>query len=140
MAPLSEGASIEPSAVVRGPADVEHVRRLVRSYCRANELRPHQSEELVLAASELANNLVRHATPGGTITCRRLSDGRHKAIEVKSTDSGPGIEDVDLAMTDGFSTVGGLGLGLAAARRAVDRFEISSEHQATVVRLIKWLD
>ena len=98
----------------------------------------YRAEELVLAASELATNLVRHSDHGGTITCRLL---RHRrGVEVEALDSGPGIADVDQAMQEGFSTTSkSLGSGLSSARDLVDEFEIDTKPEATRIRMRKWL-
>lgn len=76
--------------------------------------------------SELARNLVDYANSGGEI-CIEMVPGPRPAIVVRSSDSGPGIPDLDRAMTDGYSTGGGLGLGLPGVRRLMDEFAIESE-------------
>lgn len=78
------------------------------------------------SASELASNLVRHASRGGTITLTALERKAEIGIEVIAEDEGPGILDLERAMQDGVSTAGGLGGGLAAVSRLMDEFEISS--------------
>ncbi len=78
------------------------------------------------SVSELANNLVCHATRGGTITLAALRREGEVGIEVVATDEGPGIADVEWALEDGPSTIGGLGSGLSGARRMMDEFEIRS--------------
>jgi len=77
------------------------------------------------AVSELGNNLFFHAN-GGVITVRTLTYPDRQGIEILSQDEGPGIEDINLAMTDGYSTAGSLGHGLGAVRRLMDEFEIES--------------
>jgi serine/threonine-protein kinase RsbT len=81
---------------------------------------------LATAVSELAHNLVRHATRGGTITVTVLRRSDKNGIEVIAEDDGPGIPDVTLAMQDGFSSTDGLGSGLPGAKRLMDDFEITS--------------
>src|SRR5207244_6210152 len=76
------------------------------------------------AISELARNIVRYAARG-EITLRLVEDGGRRGVEVLAADAGPGILDVALAMHDGFSTSGSLGLGLPGVRRLMDEFEIS---------------
>lgn len=81
---------------------------------------------LATAVSELAHNLVRHATRGGTITIAALSRNGEIGIEVTAEDDGPGIPDVTLAMQDGFSSTDGLGAGLPGVKRLMDDFVITS--------------
>jgi serine/threonine-protein kinase RsbT len=100
------------------------------------------STELAVVAtaiSELARNIVRYAVRG-EITLRLIgnSDGK-KGIEVVAADDGPGIPDLTLAMQDGYSTSGSLGLGLPGVRRLMDDFEITSEFgKGTMVTVRKW--
>jgi serine/threonine-protein kinase RsbT len=74
------------------------------------------------------------------VTLRVVHDGNGRSgIEVVAADHGPGIEDVERALQDGYTTGGGVGLGLPGARRLVDEFEIeSAPRQGTTVRLVKW--
>jgi serine/threonine-protein kinase RsbT len=80
---------------------------------------------LETVTSELARNALVHAG-GGEVCLRLLRDERRVGLEIQVTDEGPGIGDLEQAMIDGYSTVGGLGTGLGAARRLSDEFEISS--------------
>src|SRR2546428_12628183 len=91
------------------------------------------------AISELARNIVRYAARG-EITLRLVEDGGRRGVEVLAADAGPGILDVALAMHDGFSTSGSLGLGLPGVRRLMDEFEISSEFgKGTTGTARKWI-
>lgn len=93
---------------------------------------------ITTAISELARNAVVHAR-GGVITIRTLEDDR-KGIEIVCKDEGPGIEDLELVLAGGYSTVGGLGAGLAGARRLMDEFDIKTEMgRGTTVTIRKWL-
>lgn len=83
-------------------------------------------EEIALAVSELASNLVKHAR-GGVITLLPLSEGKHVGMQIESHDKGPGIENVEQALTDGFSTVGSLGFGLGTVNRLMDELNIASQ-------------
>jgi serine/threonine-protein kinase RsbT len=90
------------------------------------------------AISELARNIVRYAVRG-EILLRRVDNGTKRGIEVVATDDGPGISDVPLAMQDGYSTSGGLGLGLPGVRRLMDEFDIASRFgKGTTVTVRKW--
>jgi serine/threonine-protein kinase RsbT len=130
----------ESSISVTSTVGVEGARRLVRSFCLEAGMSRLRAEELVLAASELATNLVRHSQGGGTITCALGRANTHRAVEVIARDNGPGIADTELALTDGYTTRSGLGGGLSSARELVDEFEIESEPGDTRIRMRKWLD
>jgi len=140
MEALTFEESRSASISVTDTVGVEDARRLVRSFCLDVGMSRLRAEELVLATSEIATNLVRHSTEGGTITCRLLSHNR--GVEVESLDSGPGIPDIDEAMKAGFSTSErrSLGSGLSSARDLVDEFEIQSAPGATRIRMRKWLN
>ena len=91
------------------------------------------------AISELARNIVSYAARG-EIILRLVDDGYKRGVEVRAADTGPGIPDVALAMRDGFSTSGSLGLGLPGVRRLMDEFEIISEFgRGTMVTARKWM-
>lgn len=127
----------ELSRTVRSQADTEVARREARGLATEAGLDPKSTEEFTLAVVELASNLVRHATGGGTLILRSdtADDGW---VEVVATDNGPGIRDIQQAVAGGHSTAGGLGLGLAGARRLLDHFEISSSPEGTRVGGKKW--
>ena len=127
----------EETLSVKTPLDVERARRLVRRFAFDAGLRSSQAEELVLAASELVNNIVKHRATEGRITCRHSESATSRAVEVLVRDEGPGITDLAKALEDGYTTSHGLGSGLPAARRLVDSFEIDSGAQGTTVRLLK---
>jgi hypothetical protein len=75
-----------------------------------------------LVAAELASNVVQHAS-GGTVTLSRIEGSGHVGIQIESEDSGPGISDLEQAVTDGYSTRGGLGIGLGTVNRLADAVE-----------------
>src|SRR6185295_70785 len=81
--------------------------------------------KIVTAASELARNTIIHGG-GGQATIELVSDGIRRGIRLVFEDHGPGIADLEQAMKDGFSTGGGLGLGLSGAKRLANEFSISS--------------
>ncbi|MGH7255260.1 MAG: ATP-binding protein, partial [Nitrospirales bacterium] len=99
------------------------------------------SSELALVAttiSELARNIVRYAKRG-EIVMRLVENGTLRGITIVARDEGPGISDITLAMQPGYSTSGGLGLGLPGVRRIMDEFEIASEvSKGTIVTVTKW--
>jgi serine/threonine-protein kinase RsbT len=93
---------------------------------------------LATAISEVARNITTYAGTG-VVTLRTVRERERDGIEVVASDEGPGIEDVELAMQDGYSTRNGLGLGLPGTRRLVDDFELDTEPGVgTTVRLVKW--
>lgn len=93
---------------------------------------------LATAVSELATNVVKYAG-AGKLTLRPLSSRQQPGLEVVVEDYGPGIADVERAMTDRVSTGGTLGLGLPGTKRLVDEFELETRPgQGTRIRLVKW--
>ncbi len=90
------------------------------------------------AISELARNIVRYAVRGEVVV-RLVDNNGKRGIEVVAADAGPGIPDIGLAMQDGYSTSGGLGLGLPGTRRLMDEFEITSDFgKGTTVTVRRW--
>jgi serine/threonine-protein kinase RsbT len=123
---------------VRSDQDVVRVRQLVRSLAVAVKLSLVDQTKLVTAASELARNTLVYGG-GGMVAAGRVENGRRTGIRIVFTDQGPGIPDLDLALTDGYTTGGGLGLGLSGARRLVDEFDIDTAvGQGTTISVIKW--
>jgi len=96
-------------------------------------------DEIVIAARELATNLVKHAQQG-RLTLAPIAEAGRRGIQIESRDEGPGIADVEWVVTDGVSTAGGLGLGLGAVNRVMDEFEIISEPgRGTTITCRRWL-
>src|SRR5690242_2194960 len=93
---------------------------------------------LATAISEVARNITTYAGTG-EVSLRVLHEREREGIEVVASDQGPGIEDVELALQDGYTTGNGLGLGLPGARRLVDEFDVdTAPGKGTRVRLVKW--
>lgn len=119
----------------------EHVvalRKLVRTLALELKLSLLDQTKLITAASELARNTLKYGG-GGLVQTASLVNGARRGIGLSFVDTGPGIADVEQALTDGFSTGGGLGLGLGGARRLVDEFEILTKiGKGTTVTIIKW--
>ncbi len=125
--------------VISSAADVLRAGAITRQFATTLGFSGAQSEELNLVATELATNLVRHAS-GGRIALCRVRSGQREGIEVYSTDSGPGIADVERALTDGYSTIGGLGVGLGTVNRLMDELEIGPGKQnGTEIVCRRWL-
>lgn len=94
---------------------------------------------LATAISELTRNVVQYAGRG-TITIKPITTDDKRGLEVVVADQGPGIEDVELAMRDGYSTKGSLGMGLPGSRRLAHEFEIESQPgEGTTVTIRMWL-
>jgi serine/threonine-protein kinase RsbT len=124
---------------IRTGDDVVRVRQQVRAVAAENGLSLVDQTKLVTAASELARNALVHGG-GGTARVDAVTSGTGKpGVKIGFTDDGPGIADVDLALTDGWTSGGGLGLGLSGARRLVDEFELDSKPgSGTSVVVVKW--
>jgi serine/threonine-protein kinase RsbT len=123
---------------IKGETDIVFARRAIRD--AANQLGFGQTDvtRIVTAASELARNIFKYAGEG-VMRWRRIENGSSFGVELQFVDGGPGIQDIDLALQDGFSTSGGLGMGLPGARRLMDDLEIkSAPGQGTTVTLRKW--
>lgn len=123
---------------IQSPEDVVAVRQAVRQ--RAVELGFNLIEQtkVVTAASEIARNTLQHGA-GGQVTIETVEEGGRRGVRLTFEDRGPGIPDVELAMRDGYSTRGGLGLGLSGARRLSSEFSIDScVGEGTRVVLIRW--
>jgi serine/threonine-protein kinase RsbT len=123
---------------IKDETDIVFARRAVRD--AASQLGFGQTDvtRIVTAASELARNIFKYAGEG-VMRWRRIENGGSFGVELQFVDRGPGIQDIDLALQDGFSTSGGLGMGLPGARRLMDELEIqSAPGQGTRVTLRKW--
>jgi len=123
---------------IRLDQDVVRVRQLVRTHAVAARLSLVEQTKLVTAASELARNTLVHGG-GGRAEIQLIMNGPRRGVQASFTDEGPGIADLDLALTDGYTTAGGLGLGLSGARRLVDEFALDSKPgTGTRVTVVKW--
>lgn len=123
---------------IRSSDDVILARRLVRDVAIAQGLTLVEQTKLITAASELARNTLLHGG-GGEMVLEVLREGGRRGVKVTFVDEGPGIPNVELAMKDGFSTGGGLGLGLSGSKRLVDEFAIESKPgKGTKVMIVRW--
>lgn len=109
----------------------------VQAVARKLGFSDRQIERLGTAISELARNIIRYSQPnGGDILVLQKSQGSCLELTIQARDNGPGIGNIEVAMTDTFSTGGGLGLGLPGVKRIVDGFGIESvPGQGTVVTI-----
>jgi len=118
--------------------DVVRARQLVRNLAQDVRLSLVDQTKVVTAVSELARNTLVHGR-GGTMRAGQVDRGGRRGVAVVFEDSGPGIPDLDLALTDGWTSGTGLGLGLSGSRRLVDEFAIDSEAgRGTTVSIVKW--
>ena len=118
--------------------DVVRVRQVVRALAQQVHLSLVDQTKLVTAASELARNVLVHGG-SGSATAEIVLAAPRSGVRVRFADSGPGIADLALAMTDGYSSGVGLGLGLGGSKRLVDEFDVvSAPGEGTVVTVVKW--
>jgi serine/threonine-protein kinase RsbT len=123
---------------LRTDEDVVALRRHVRERAVAIALSLVDQTKLVTAASELARNTIKYGG-GGEVMLDALDDGLKRGVGLVFLDRGPGIADIDIALRDGYTTGGGLGLGLGGSRRLVDEFNIDSRPgEGTAVAVVKW--
>lgn len=123
---------------MRSDEHVVALRKLVRERAIEIKLSLIDQTKLITAASELARNTLKYGG-GGDVQLANVSDGIKQGIRMVFTDKGPGIADVEQALTDGFTSGGGLGLGLGGSRRLVDDFDLRTKlGEGTAVSIIKW--
>lgn len=123
---------------IRQPEHVVLVRQAVRQKAVELGFNLVDQTKLVTAASELARNTLQYGG-GGTLRLESLVDGIRRGLRLTFADEGPGIADIEQAMRDGFSTAGGLGLGLSGARRLSNEFHIDSRPgEGTRISITRW--
>jgi serine/threonine-protein kinase RsbT len=123
---------------LRSEDDIVRARQAVRRLTQELKFSLVDQTKMVTAASELARNTLVYGG-GGELECTLLEEGVAKGLRLLFVDRGPGIPDIKLALTDGWTSGGGLGLGLSGAKRLVNEFEIdSAAGQGTRVTITKW--
>jgi serine/threonine-protein kinase RsbT len=123
---------------VQSSNDVVRVRQIVRSWAAELKFSLVDQTKIVTATSELARNTLEHGG-GGTMTAEMVENGLRKGIKLKFEDQGKGIADIELALKDGYTSAGGMGLGLSGSKRLVNEFEIKSEPgRGTTVTIVRW--
>jgi serine/threonine-protein kinase RsbT len=124
---------------IESDADVVTARQRARQLAGELELTSTDQTLLATAISEVARNITTYAVRGEVLlSVVHDNDGR-VGIQVVARDEGPGIENVELALQDGYTSGAGLGLGLPGARRLVDDFQIeTAPGQGTKVTLVMW--
>lgn len=130
--------SAEETRSIRSSEDVVLIRQTVRALAIKLGFSLVEQTKIVTAASELARNTVDYGG-GGTVRLQPLADGRRVGLRLTFEDKGPGIENLELVMKDGYTSGGGLGLGLGGAKRLSNEFEIASRPgEGTRVSIARW--
>jgi serine/threonine-protein kinase RsbT len=123
---------------IESDADVVTARQRARALAVGLDMPTTDQTLLATAISEIARNITAYAVRG-EVLLDVVQDGARRGVRVVASDDGPGIEDLEKALQDGYTTGGGLGLGLPGARRLVDEFEIkTAPGEGTRVTLVKW--
>jgi serine/threonine-protein kinase RsbT len=123
---------------VRSQHDIVTVRQQTRAWAIAQGLSLVDQTKIVTAASELARNTLEYGG-GGTVKLEALQEGHRKGLRLCFEDNGPGIADIGLALTDGYTSGGGMGLGLSGSKRLVNEFDIwSKPGEGTRVTVTRW--
>jgi len=132
---VADGATIE----ITVESDIVDARQRGRTIAAAAGLGATDSTLVATAISELARNILKYAGHGQVLIEQVEGAGR-RGIQVIARDQGPGIADIERALQDGFSTAGGLGLGLPGARRLMDDFDVqSAPGRGTTITMKKWV-
>jgi serine/threonine-protein kinase RsbT len=126
------------SMPIRTPDDIVLVRQAVRKKSVAMGFGLVDQTKVVTASSELARNTLDYGGGGG-VQLEVIENGTRKGLRLTFEDQGPGIPDIALALTDGYTTGNGMGLGLSGAKRLSDEFEIwSKPGEGTRVSILRW--
>jgi len=126
------------SLEIRASSDVVLVRQAVRAWSLEAGFSLVDQTKLITAASELARNTLDYGG-GGSVRLELLTEGSRRGVRLTFEDRGPGIPDLDLALTDGYTSGGGLGMGLSGARRLSNEFAIESRvGEGTRVMIARW--
>lgn len=130
--------SRDETLIIENSEDVIRVRQAVRIRAIEAGLGLVDQTKIVTAASELARNTLDYGL-GGTARIQTFTDTMRRGVRLTFEDQGPGIADLDLALTDGFTTGGGLGLGLSGARRLSNEFDVQTivDH-GTRITIARW--
>jgi serine/threonine-protein kinase RsbT len=129
---------VEGKLEIRSSEDVVRVRQAVRALAIRVGMSLVDQTKVVTAASELGRNTLDYGG-GGSVTLERVTNGPRPGIRLIFEDQGPGIADLELALKDGYTTGGGLGLGLSGAKRLSSDFAIETKvGQGTKVTITRW--
>jgi len=124
---------------VERDVDVIYIREVGREMAAEAGFGVLDQTRITTAIAELARNIIVHANCG-LVVIRKVQRGDKIGIEIVCKDEGPGIEDIDKALKEGYTTSGGLGIGMAGAKRLMDEFHVESvQDKGTTVIVRKWL-
>ena len=133
--PAEESTGLQP---LRSEEDIVASRQKVRVLAQQLKFSLVDQTKMITAASELSRNTVVHGG-GGQMRWELLDDGVRRGLRLHFEDEGPGIPDLKLALTDGWTSGGGMGLGLPGSKRLVHEFELqSTPGQGTRVSITRW--
>ena len=130
----------EPRGAIplQGEADIVASRQVVRQLVVGLKFSLVDQTKMITAASELSRNTVVHGG-GGRMRWETIEDGLRRGLRLVFEDQGPGIADIKLALTDGWTSGGGMGLGLPGSKRLVHEFDVASAPGAgTRVTITRW--
>lgn len=123
---------------VRSSTDIVLIRQAVRKWTAELGFSLVDQTKMITAASELARNTLDYGG-GGSVRLESLHEGAKRGLRLVFEDQGPGIPDIERALTDGFTSGSGMGLGLGGSRRLVNEFEIDSRvGEGTKVTITRW--
>lgn len=124
---------------IRGQNDIVVIRQKVRTWATEIGLGLIDQTKVVTAASELARNTLDYGGGGEMEIAALRNEANRLGLKLTFEDQGPGIPDVERALTDGYTTGGGLGMGLSGSKRLMNEFKIETEvGKGTRVTVIKW--
>jgi serine/threonine-protein kinase RsbT len=123
---------------IRSSDDIVAVRQAVRKHSLSIGFGLVDQTKIVTASSELARNTLDYGG-GGSVNIERLENGPRSGLRVTFEDQGPGIADIELALTDGYTSGHGMGLGLGGAKRLSHDMEIwSKPGEGTRISIVRW--
>jgi serine/threonine-protein kinase RsbT len=123
---------------IKNSSDVVFVRQRVRVWAIDLKFSLVDQTKIVTAASELGRNTLEHGG-GGELQIAEITDGIRKGIRLAFSDKGPGIADVKLALSDGYTSKQGMGLGLGGSKRLMSEFDIqTTPGEGTMVTVTRW--
>lgn len=137
---MSQAGTVQKTETVpiKSSSDVVLVRQRVRSWTTEMKFSLVEQTKIVTAASELGRNTLEYGG-GGTLELALLVDGVRRGIRLRFSDQGPGIPDIALALKDGYTSGGGMGLGLGGSKRLMNEFQIDTKPGiGTTITAIRW--
>ncbi len=128
----------QATLAVKSAEDIVRIRREVRSWAVESKFSLVDQTKIVTAASEIARNTLDYGG-GGQLALEKVRQGERRGLRLTFSDQGPGIPDIQRALTDGYTSGSGLGLGLSGSKRLCNEFYLESKPGVgTTVTLIRW--